>query len=136
MPHRSFDAARRAYHVERDPVTFDLGGERFTVLPDPSLGDVFELMDAPEPIPDNEQQSIRILAKFIRRMLPDEDRLRWDRVLLTIPSTESPVIIELATWITEQISARPTVPPAPSSRGRRNGGRTSKPVPAGTTPSS
>lgn len=134
MPHRSFDAARRAYHIDRDPVTFDLGGERFTVLPDPMLGDVFDLMDAPEPVPENEQQSVRILAKFIRRMLPEGDRLRWDKVLLTIPSTESPVIIELGMWIVQEMTARPTVPPTRSSGGRRRNGQNSKPSPAGTTP--
>jgi len=136
VPHRSFDAARRAYEAQRDPVTFDYGGETFTVVPDPTLGDTFELMDAPEITPETEQQAVRALVKFVRRMLPPEDRARFDQAHYRIPSTEGPVIIEMAAWIAEQVTTRPTVPPASSSGGRRTTGPRSTTRPAGKRRSS
>ena len=125
MAHRDFDAARRAYQQDRERITFDYGGETFTVTPDPTLGDTFDLLDAPEVTPETEQQAVRVLAKFIRRMIEPGDRARFDQAHYRIPSTEAPVIVELAAWIAEQVTTRPTMPPAPSSRGRRPTGRTS-----------
>lgn len=139
MPHRDFDAARRARQIERDPVTFTLGGERFTVLPDPSLGDTFDLADAPDITaedfnPDGapDLALVRVLKNFIRRMLPDEDRPRLDLAMYRIPSTESYVIVETASWIAEQVASRPTEPPASSSRGRPRTGLSSKRESGGT----
>lgn len=136
MPHVDFDAARRAYQHDRDPVTFDFGGERFTVLPDPSLGDTFDLMDAPEPVPENEQQAARILARFIRRMLPDDDRPRFDLALLRIPSSQATVLLDVAEFVSRNVTTRPTVPPGISSPGRRTTGRRSTPRAAGRNRSS
>lgn len=130
MAHRSFGTVRAA--VEREPVTFDLAGESFTVTPDPSLGDTFDLYDAPEPTPENELESVRVLARFVRRMLDPEDRSRFDAALYRIPSSHSYVIIEVAEWITEQVAGFPTVPPTTSSGGRRPAGTSSKKRPGGT----
>jgi len=132
--HKDFDAARRAYAPDRDPVTFTLGGELFTVLPDPTLGDTFELYDAPEPTPENEQESVRILTRFIRRMIPEEERPRFDLALYRIPSTHGFVIIECATYIAEQVVQRPTEPPRTSSSGRRPTGKKSTKRVAGLSP--
>lgn len=131
--HRSFGAVRRA--AERKPITFDFGiygEERFVVVPDPSLGDTFDLHDAPEPTPTNLLETSRILARFIRRMLRPEDRPRFDAALYRIPSTEVQIIIDCATFITEQVTGFPTQPPAGSSAGRPRTGSSSKPKSAGT----
>jgi len=146
--HRDFDASRRAYQVERDPVTFVLGGEEFEVLLDPSLGDTFDLYDAPEVRlddagrvlydPDNSDdvQLVRVLSRFLERSLPFEDRPKFQRCLYRVPAREAGVIIEAAVWIVEQITAHPSVPPASSSSGRRTNGADSKPNSDGSSPSS
>lgn len=144
MPHADFDASRRAYQIDRDPVTFTLGGETFTVLPDPSLGDTFDLADAPDITPADLSSDgspdlvlVRTLARFIRRMLPPDDRARYDKALYSVPSTHSYVIVECAVFITEQVTSRPSEPSGSSSPGRRKTttGRSSKPTSAGRTPS-
>lgn len=130
--HRSFGAVRSA--VEREPITFDFGlygEESFTVVPDPTLGDTFDLYDAPEPTPLNELESARTLARFIRRMLAPEDRARFDDALHRIPSSQCHIIIACATWISQQVTTFPTSPPTTSSSGRQRSGRTSKPKPGG-----
>lgn len=132
MAHRTFDAVRLA--AQREPITFDFGiygEETFTVVPEPSIGDCFELHDAPEPTPENMLESAKLLAKFIRRMLAPEDRARFDAALYRIPSTQAHVIVEAAVWITEQVSGFPTVPPGGSSAGRRGTGKSSRPKQAG-----
>jgi hypothetical protein len=127
MAHRSFGAVRLA--PPRDPITFDLGlyGEdRFTVVPEPSLGDCFDLYDAPEPTPTNMLESARILARFVRRMVDPADQPRFDAALRRIPSTEAHVIVEAATWIAEQVTGFPTTPPGGSSAGRQPTGNSSR----------
>lgn len=138
MPHRDFDVARRSWDVDRDPVTFALAGETFTVVPDPSLGDTFDLADAPDISADDfdpdrpaDTQLIRVLTRFLRRMIPPDDRARFDAALYKVPARHSGVIIEINAWITEQVIARPTVPPSSSSSGRQTTGRASKPKSAG-----
>lgn len=132
MAHRTFGAVRTA--ATKEPITFDFGlysEETFTVVPEPSLGDTFDLYDAPEPLPENEAVAIRVLARFIRRMLPPEDRVRFDQALYRIPITEAHIIMDVATYITEQATGFPTMPPTTSSRGRQPTGKTSKPRTAG-----
>lgn len=133
MPHFDFDAARRAYEVDVDPVTFSYGGDTFTVLPDPTLGDTFDLADAPDldgdfdPLNATHLKLVTVLAKFIRRMLPPEDRERFDRAHYRIPSTQAVIIIEIAqTIVSEVIAKRPTQPPGSSSSGRLSTGPGSK----------
>jgi hypothetical protein len=143
--HRDFDAARRAHHIDRDPVTFTLGGDTFTVLPDPTLGDTFDLADAPDIKPEDFDPDgapdlvlVRVLRDFIRRMLDEDERPRFDRAMYRIPSTEAYVIVECAMWITEQVTGFPTEPPASSSSGRpptRSAGARSKRTSGGRTTS-
>lgn len=125
--HRSFGSVRAA--VTREPITFDFGlygEETFTVVPDPTLGDTFDLYDAPEPVSKNDLEAARTLARFVRRMLTLEDRARFDLALHRIPSSECHIIIDCATWIAEQVTGFPTEPPANSSRGRQPNGSASK----------
>jgi hypothetical protein len=131
--HQSFGTVRAG--VEREPITFDFGlyGEdTFTVMPEPSLGDTFDLADAPEPSATNMVDSARVLARFIRCMLVEEDRPRFDAALHRIPASQAHVIVEAATWIAQQVSGFPTTPPASSSGGRRTAGTTSRKRPGGT----
>lgn len=130
--HRTFGAVRAA--TQRDPITFDFGlygEETFTVIPTPTLGDTFDLYDAPERTPENLLDSARILARFIRRMLAPEDRTRFDAALYRIPSDEMHLIVECAEWIAEQVTGFPQVPSTSSSGGRRPNGRSSKRQPGG-----
>jgi hypothetical protein len=140
VPHRDFDAVRRSYTKGAiAPVEFTLAGERFTCLCDPTLGDTFELADAPDIDADDFDSAnklhvalIRKLADYIRRMLPDDgSRERWDKILYSIPVSHMPVVIEAADFITRQVIDRPTVPPSTSSNGRRGNGSTSRRKPAG-----
>jgi hypothetical protein len=118
VTHRDFDASRAAFVLDREPVTFTLGGELFTLLPDPTLGDCIELDKAPDvdltkefnaSDPDT-AKLIDMLAKFIKRMLPIEDRARFDLALYRIPARHGYVIIEAAEYIVEQSVGFPTAP--------------------------
>ncbi len=134
MAHRTFGAVRTA--AEREPITFDFGlygEETFIVRPDPSLGDTFDLLDAPEPAPGTQPDValVQTLARFIRRMLVPEDRPRFDQTLYRIPSTEAHLILEAATFIAEQVTGFPTAPSTSSSGGRRANGTTSRQPSAG-----
>lgn len=131
MTHRSFP--RTAGLVLQEPVTFDLGGEQFTCRLRPSLGDTFELMDAPEPTPETTAQAVYTIARFIRRLLIEEDQERWHELMFTLGQEDCGTLIELASWLAEQFSGFPTEPPASSSAGRRANGTTSKKRGAGTT---
>ena len=128
MGHRTFGAVRTA--ATKEPITFDFGiygEETFTIIPEPTLGDTFDLFDAPEPIPENEAVAIRVLARFIRRMLAPDDRARFDQALYRIPITESHIIMDVATYITENATGFPTMPPTTSSSGRLPAGKRSRP---------
>jgi hypothetical protein len=135
MPHQSFGTVRTG--VEREPITFDFGlygEETFTVVPTPSFGDTFDLHDAPEPTnPASELELVRVLTRFVRRLLAPEDRARFDAALYRIPTDRPDIIIECAAWITPQVSTFPTVPPTTSSGGRPRSGTHSRPKRAGAT---
>lgn len=127
MPAASFGAVKAG--VEREPITFRFGvydEHEFTVVPDPMLGDLFDLHDAPEPNATNELEVVRVLARFIRRMLVVEDRKRFDEALYKIPSTRADVIIAAAEWITTQVGPFDSAPPRSSSGRRRSTGTSSK----------
>lgn len=144
MPRRDFDAARRAYDTQAPaPVEFVLAGEVFTCLNDPSLGDTFEMIDAPDitvedfdPNRNAHVTLVRKIARYIQRMLVLEDRPRFDQALYRVPVTHMAVIIEIADYITTEVVNRPTVPPGPSSSGRPESGVGSKNAPAGASVSS
>lgn len=132
MAHRTFGAVRQS--VQREPITFDFGiygEETFTVVPEPTLGDCFDLADAPEPTPTNALEAARACSRFIRRMLDPTDHARFDAALHRIPSSEAIVIVDCAVWIAEQVTGFPTSPPGSSSAGRGNTGKPSRPKSAG-----
>lgn len=134
MPHRSFGSARAS--LTREPITFDFGvygEESFTVLPEPSLADTFEVAEQPEVTPENLLDVTRVLARFISRMLVPEDRVRFAEALRRIPASDAGIIILAAEYITEQVTGFPTKPPANSSAGRQPVGTNSKRTSGGRT---
>jgi len=138
MPHADFSAVR--VRALAEPITFSLAGVRFTAMDRPSLGDVFELMDAPDPdfakILEGDEatlgRSCRALADFVRRLLVPDDKARWDRLLYELPNDQAGPLIEVAQWLVENMTGFPTTPPASSSGGRQRGGPSSKRSAAGT----
>ena len=133
MAHRSFGTVRAG--VEREPITFDFGvwGEdQFTVIPEPSLGDTFDLADAPEPAPETMVDAARAIASFLRKMIKPEDRVRFDQALYRIPASQAHVIVEAGAWVAEAVTGFPSSPPSNSSAGRQSTGTTSKTARAGT----
>lgn len=127
MPHQSFGAVRIG--AEREPITFDFGlygEERITVKPEPTLGDTFDLLDAPEFDPNNAMSTVRFFAEFIRKMVIPEDVERFNDALRRIPGSQAHIVYEAAAWITGQLIPFKSAPPASSSRGRRAGGASSK----------
>lgn len=136
MAHRSFGAARAG--ATREPITFDFGlfgEEQFTVVPTPSLGDTLDLYEAPEPTPENELETVRLLVRFIRRLLKPEDVDRFNAALRRLPADEAHVVLDLAAWIAEQVTGFPTVPASTSSSGQQAAGETSSPSSDPTDPS-
>ena len=132
---RDFDLARRERAAKRRPVTFTLGGERFTLLPIVPLGAAFDLEDAPEPDVD-QPNAIRALARMVRECLIDDDQPRWDALLRRRDDPIDPeAILEVGVEVTEAYAGRPTKPSTGSSGGRARTGRPSKPRgPKGTSP--
>jgi hypothetical protein len=132
VPHKTFGATRVG--TAREPITFDFGlygEERFTIVPTPSLGDTLDLYDTPEPTPENEFETVRVLVRFIRRMIDPDDVPRFNEALKRIPSDQGHIIIDLATWITEEVAAGFPIEPAPtSSSGQRVNGGGSRRKPA------
>jgi len=128
------DAARRAYDREREPLGFRFMAHDYIVMREPSLGDTFDVLDTPEhTVGENDAEVARVLARFIRYMIPVEQRSMWDDDLRMMPVGQAAALVELAAWITEQVTAGfPTSPPANSSAGRAPTGRTSRRRTAGT----
>lgn len=129
MPHRDFDAARAERLRKVEPVAFTIGGERFTCVAEPTLGDALALADAPEP-EDNEAAAARALVRFVESLLVPSDRARWRRTIARQrysrwrrrPPVSTSELIELGAWLTVAYTARPTVPSSDSSSGRRPSG--------------
>lgn len=129
MPHRDFDAVRALRLRDREPVTFTIGGERFTCVVEPALGDALALADAPEP-DQSEVGAARAIVRFVESLLVPEDRRRWRRTVARQSPRrwrrQAPVsaaeIVELGAWLASAYTARPTVPSSASSSGRRSSG--------------
>jgi hypothetical protein len=121
MPHASFGTVRIG--DEREPLTFDFGlygEETFTVIPEPSLGDTFDLYDVPEPAPTNILEVSRACARFIRRMIDPSDVQRFNAALYRIPASQAHIVHECTVWITEQVANFRHPPAGTSSDGRRH----------------
>lgn len=123
--HRDYDALRAEIERQHDPLTFTLFGHKFTTVTAPRLGDVFDLLDAPEPVGETEQEAVRALARFIRKMLIPEDRPHWDEALYRLGPEHAELIVRVGTDLAEQYLARPTEPPDESSSGRPGTGESS-----------
>ena len=127
MPHRDFGSANLAGQ-RLQGVTFTLVGERFTVQ-DPSLGDVFELHDAPEVRLDDQGrvqfseqvpsdlELVRSLARFLERIVPLEDRHRLQRAMFSIPASRGDIVIEAAMWLAAEVAGHPFGESASSAGG-------------------
>lgn len=126
MGHKVFAAVVGA--TVREPVTFSiglLGEEKFTISPDPSLGDTFDLWLTPEDVATDDAQAGILIAKFIRRMLIPADRDRFDQALYRLPASQLPTLVDVATWIVEQMSGFGDGPSDSSAHGSSSIGRPS-----------
>lgn len=125
MPHRDFDAARAERERKVEPVTFRLGGQDFTCVLAPSVGDALDLADAPEP-EASLVGSVRAIVRFVDKMLVAEDRQRFADLIRSLDTPHGPVnsydLVELGVWLGEEYGGRPTEPSTESSRGRETTG--------------
>lgn len=120
-PAASFVYDPRTDPAARGPLTFRFGKydeDEFTITPNPSLGDTFDLADAPERTPDNILECARACARFVRSMIVPEDRSRFDQALYRIPSTEAHLVVDCAEWIAEQVTHFPPAPALSSLDGQ------------------
>jgi hypothetical protein len=130
MAFRDFDSARAATNA--DPIRFKLGGYTFTCLAQAPIGAALDLARAPEPDPLDPNADVTVLAcnaidTFVQRLLASpRDVKRWQKVLRDRKNpVSSEDLVELAFWLAEEYTARPTQPSADSSAGRRPTSRTS-----------
>lgn len=126
MPHRDFDAARAERERRTDPVTFRLAGEEFTCVLAPAVGDVFDLIDAPEPDSDAGIRAVRHALAFIEKLLIPGDRDRFRSAIRDPEADGGPVepqdVMDVMTFLAREFTARPTEPSGDSSSGRRSAG--------------
>ena len=103
MPYRDFPPVPMP---DREPIEFTLGiagEERFTVINEPTVGDIIELCSIPEPIIENEAQAVMSVARAIRRLLVPEDRPRFDRIMYQIPAPQVlPQLVAALEWMVDQ----------------------------------
>lgn len=122
MPTRDFDAARAERLRQRDPIRFVLGGETFTCLPVIPVGAGLDLADAGHH-PMGTVGYTQALHRFIRSALVDDDLDRFEKVLTSKTDPVGPNDLqELAEWLAEEYTARPTSPSTDSSGGRQSSG--------------
>jgi hypothetical protein len=128
MPHRDFDAARAERQREVEPCSFTLGGQTFTCVLAPAVGDAFDLADAPEP-ETSLIGSARAIARFVDKLLIAKDRGRFQKMIRDVDTPSGPVntydLIELGQWLSEEYAGRPSEPSTDSSGGRATTGDTS-----------
>jgi hypothetical protein len=128
VPHRDFDAARAERERKIDPVTFTLGGEDFTCVLAPSVGDAFDLADAPEP-ETSLIGSVRAIVAFVDKILVPDDRERFTTLIRKVDTPHGPInsydLVELGTWLGEEYAGRPTEPSTEPSGGRERTGEPS-----------
>jgi hypothetical protein len=128
VPHRDFDAARAERERTVDPVTFTLGGEDFSCVLAPSVGDAFDLADAPEP-ETSLIGSCRAITAFVDKILVPKDRPRFKNLIRKMDTPHGPInaldLVELGSWLGEEFSGRPTGPSTESSGGRETTGESS-----------
>lgn len=128
MPAPDFDAARRERARRRTPLTFTLGGEDFTCLAAPLVGDALDLAAAPE---WGEKGAVEALVGFIDALLAtDDDRQRFQALLRRRDDPiDNEAIFDVGVYLAEQFSTGPFGPPTGSSSGPQPGGGKSKSTP-------
>jgi hypothetical protein len=109
---------------EYEPLDFALNGQEFhcvSAIPGAVLLDFVRRADS-----DSGGASASAITDFFRQVLAEEDRDRFTE-LVTDPEqiVELEILGEIAGWLVEQYSERPTREPSRSSKKRGSGGRTS-----------
>lgn len=111
MPVKDFDVGRRERLARRDPITFVLGGETFTLVPAIPIGVTLDLADAPEPAPETLDESVAAIVRFLKRAMRVEDVERFQALL---DRREDPIdaltLIDLAAWVAFTYAAGSTPP--------------------------
>lgn len=120
MTFRDFDQVRKERARETEPIRFRLGGQDFTCAPQPTLADVFDLLDAPEAFDDGAPVAagVRALTLFIDKLLIDDKNRRRFKKLLRAHDVDGFDIVALGEWLVEQYTGRPTLPSTDFSDGR------------------
>jgi len=126
MPHVDFDRVQaerlRAEHV--DPITFTVAGSTFTCLAIIPLSVAYQLADADE-LPST-QLSIDPHVRYVRSLLIPECRPKFDEAIRSdTVAIDARTMYDLASWLTAEITGRPTVPSTEPSSGRQTTTNTS-----------
>lgn len=123
MSFRDFDAARREH--EGEPVRFKLAGDTFTCLPVVPVRTALLI--------DQATSAAAAYVDFIAACLIEADRDRF-RLLLSTTADEVTFdeVMEVAAWVGEQLTGRPTTPSDASAAGSSDGGQPSSVEPAAT----
>lgn len=116
QPAKDFDAERQA-RSRRRQLEFTAGGETFHVKPFVSP----EQMDAFRVLPDGAESAatgVQVYDHYIKNMVVEEDAPLWDKVRKEAdPPLSLADIEEIAHWLIEVATGRPTERPSSSGRG-------------------
>lgn len=112
--HRDFDAARAERALE--PLTFTLGGQQFTTVPEIPVG---PLLDLASKAGDTDAAALAAFGAFMRAIVAPGDRDRFEAVLA---ATGIATMLELVAWVIEETTGGPlpgasSSPEAPSADG-------------------
>jgi hypothetical protein len=136
VPHRDFDAARAERERKVDPVTFTLGGEDFSCVLAPSVGDAFDLADAPEP-ESSLIGSVRAITAFVDKILVVDDRQRFRELIRRVDTPHGPInsydLIEQGSWVGEELSWTASAPVWPVKRNRSDSSGSPSPKPGSSS---
>lgn len=123
MASRDFDKENKTEPRE-EPVDFKLFGKTWACADDVNgkrLLDNAALLDS-DSIGD---QRDGVIAIFEETIVEDEVEDFFDRLNDPKTKIQLSVLVEVVGWLVDQYTERPTVPPANSTTGRSNRGRTS-----------
>lgn len=106
---RSFDIATDTEEEVLEPLAFELGGEQFQCLPEPTLGGRRLFFGA---VQDGRMGVLDCIEAIRSSLLPGDEE-RFDALLnrkdLRISNS---VVGDLFNWLLEQYTTRPTKPPS------------------------
>ena len=124
MAFEDFDAARREAH--REPIAFQLAGERFECLSVMPASVMFDYARAGETVPERYEASVA----FVGGVLADDDAVDLFRKVLD--SRSDPIdyatLSSLVVWLIGIYTGRPTTRPSDSPDGPSSDGPSSKPT--------